>query len=117
MGEATAHKFVWWGWGLLDALFMVNYVLRSLLAQRVPFYSDALSAIELIDDHGSYAIFLVALGWGSSCPLSPAVFYCCVEMSGRGGWSGRSCRSDCSCSRPRLLSCSYTVVFTPPPAR
>lgn len=63
MDERVARKYVWWGWGALDALYMLNYVAKSVLQDRLPFFSDALSALRIIDDHGSYAAVFITLGW------------------------------------------------------
>ncbi|WP_369988412.1 hypothetical protein [Pseudomonas xanthosomatis] len=85
---------------------MVNYVLRSLLAQRVPFYSDALSAIELIDDHGSYAMFLVALGWG----LQLSIIASCILLLRRNEWARRLVWAQLPL-RLFLFAPSATVLF------
>lgn len=85
MGNTTVHKFVWWGWGTLDALFLFNYVLKSALQGHLPFYSDALSALKLIDDHGGYAIALVTLGWG----LHLSIIGSCILLLRRSEWGRR----------------------------
>lgn len=63
MSAPASNKYIWWGWGVLDVLYLLDYVLSSILRGNAPFYSDALSAMRLIDDHGDYAIAFVVLGW------------------------------------------------------
>lgn len=69
MDTVTARKYVWWGWGTLDVLYLLNYAMKSILQDRLPFYSDALSALKIFDDHGSYSAVFIALGWGLQLSL------------------------------------------------
>ncbi|MGS7253376.1 hypothetical protein ACQ7NP_19860 [Pseudomonas anuradhapurensis] len=85
MDPLTARKYVWWGWGGLDALYLLNYMLRNLLAGKLPFYSDALSTLNMIEDHGSYATVFIALGWA----LQLSVLASCILLFCRSGWGVR----------------------------
>lgn len=85
MDPLIARKYVWWGWGGLDALYILNFMLRRLLEGKLPFYSDTLSALKIIEDHGSYAAGLIAIGWA----LQLSVFASCILLFCRSRWGER----------------------------
>jgi hypothetical protein len=85
MREVTAHKLVWWGWGGLDALFILNYVVKSALRGNLPFYSDVMSTLKLMDDHGDYVLVLAALFWVGQLSIIAS----CVLLLCRSAWGRR----------------------------
>ncbi|QXI38077.1 hypothetical protein [Pseudomonas xantholysinigenes] len=85
MNKDMASKYVWWGWGGLDAIYILNYIVRELLQGDFPFYTDALSALNIIEDHGGYAAVLMAFGWG----LQLSVFASCVLLLRGSRWGRR----------------------------
>ncbi|MCX2890813.1 MULTISPECIES: hypothetical protein [Pseudomonas] len=85
MNPLAASKYVWWGWGGLDALFLMSYMLRSLWEGKLPFYADAISALNMIEDHGSYAAVFIVLGW----MLQLSFFVSCILLFRQSRWGWR----------------------------
>ncbi|WMW06660.1 hypothetical protein [Pseudomonas entomophila] len=85
MRAPALNKSIWWGWGLLDVLYLLDYGVSSILRGDLPFYSDALSAMRLIDDHGDYAIAFVALGWA----LQLSIIASSILLMRRSVWGQR----------------------------
>lgn len=79
---SLVRRYVWWGWGGLDAFYLINYMLRSLWEGKLPFYSDALSALKIIEDHGAYAAGFIALGW----VFQLSVLASCILLFCRSRW-------------------------------
>ena len=68
------RKKVWWLWGGLDAIYVIWYVLNSLLGGRVPFFSDIASAVNIFPDHGSVQIYMFAF----NLVLQVSVIFSCA---------------------------------------
>ncbi|MDU9391762.1 hypothetical protein [Pseudomonas sp. zfem002] len=56
-------KSPWLFWGALDAFLVVDFISRSLGRGRIPYVSDVLGALTLVDDFGwgHYALAVLAV--------------------------------------------------------
>ncbi|MCF5051469.1 hypothetical protein GIW50_06410 [Pseudomonas syringae] len=68
------RKQVFWFWGGMDAIYLARYVITSAMGGRVPYFSDAQSALWLLREHSVVPLYM----FGFAMLLQVSVIISCV---------------------------------------
>lgn len=71
------RKNVFWFWGGMDLFYLIQFLCWNIYHQRLPFYDDLLSYLQLLQTYGSAAAWLFPLNFMLilSIPLSMILFW------------------------------------------
>ena len=57
----TMRKKVFWFWGFFDFLYVAWYAANSYKLGNIPYFSDIISMVETIGEHGSLSLAIVMI--------------------------------------------------------
>ncbi|MBZ7670457.1 arginine:ornithine antiporter [Klebsiella grimontii] len=71
------QKNVFWFWGGMDLFYLLQFIVWNVYHQRVPFYSDILAYLQLVQSYGYAAAWLYPLNviLIISIPVSMILFW------------------------------------------
>ncbi|WDU62121.1 hypothetical protein LRS56_25695 [Pseudomonas poae] len=67
------RKQVFWFWGGMDAIYLTRYFITSVMAGRVPYFSDMESALWLLREHSVVQLYI----FGFSMLLQVSIVISC----------------------------------------
>lgn len=50
-------------WGILDAIYISWYCINNLLSKKIPYISDAISTLEIIETQGGANLIITIISW------------------------------------------------------
>lgn len=71
------RKHVFWFWGVMDALYVVRYVITSVMGGRIPYINDIESALGILSEHSvaQFYMFILVMFLQASIIVSAGLFF------------------------------------------
>lgn len=78
----VSAKQVFFFWGVLDAIYILRYVVLCFFDGRIPYFQDFKDGLALLVDHGGYAHVMAIMVWGVELSIILSCFLFLTQQRG-----------------------------------